>query len=63
MIFYFTGTGNSGYIASKIAKENNGTIISISKLIDEEKELEFTLKDGEVIGTIILFILMHLRRW
>lgn len=52
MIFYFTGTGNSGYIASKIAKENNDTIISISKLINEEKELEFTLKDGEVIGII-----------
>lgn len=52
MIFYFTGTGNSGYVASEIAKANKDTIISISKLINEEKELEFTLKDGEVIGII-----------
>ncbi|GFP75521.1 EFR1 family ferrodoxin [Clostridium fungisolvens] len=52
MIFYFTGTGNSGYVASEIAKANNDTITSISKLINEEKELEFTLKDGEVIGII-----------
>lgn len=52
MIFYFTGTGNSGYVANEIAKANNDTIISISKLINEEKELEFTLKYGEVIGII-----------
>lgn len=52
MIFYFTGTGNSGYVASEIAKANRDTIFSISKLITEEKELEFTLKDGEVIGII-----------
>lgn len=52
MIFYFTGTGNSGYVASEIAKESNDTIISISKLINEKKELEFTLKAGEVIGII-----------
>jgi len=37
MIFYFTGTGNSGYVTSEIAKANNDTIISISKLINEEK--------------------------
>lgn len=52
MIFYYTGTGNSGYVASLIAKANNDIMISISKLINEEKELEFTLKDGEVIGFI-----------
>lgn len=37
MIFYFTGTGNSGYVASKIAKANNDTIISISKLINKKR--------------------------
>lgn len=52
MIFYFTGTGNSGYVASEIAKANNDKIISISKLINEGKELKFTLKDGDVIGII-----------
>ena len=52
MIFYFTGTGNSGYVANEIAKANDDKVISISKLVNEEKDLEFTLKEDEVIGFI-----------
>lgn len=52
MIFYFTGTGNSGYVANEIAKSNNDRVISISKLINEKENLEFNLKDGEIIGII-----------
>lgn len=52
MIFYFTGTGNSGYIANEIAKVTNDNIVSISKLINNKENLEFTLKDGENIGVV-----------
>lgn len=52
MIFYFTGTGNSGYVAREIAKENHDEIFSISKLLNESMKLEFTLKDEEKIGFI-----------
>ena len=52
MIFYFTGTGNSGYVASEIAKANDDRIISISNLINEKGEFEFTLNDDEIIGFI-----------
>lgn len=52
MIFYFTGTGNSGYVANEIAKANNDRVISISKLINEKSNLEFNLKDDEIIGFV-----------
>lgn len=52
LIFYFTGTGNSGYIADEIAKGTNDSIISISKIINNKESLEFTLKDNENIGFI-----------
>lgn len=52
MIFYFTGTGNSGYIATELAKNTNDEIISIPELINNNERLEFTLKDNENIGFI-----------
>ena len=52
MIFYFTGTGNSGYVANEIAKVNDDRVISISKLINEKSNLEFNLKDDEIIGFV-----------
>ena len=52
MIFYFTGTGNSGYIASEIAKGTKDDIVSIAQLINNKENLEFTLKDGESIGIV-----------
>lgn len=53
MIFYFSGTGNSLYIAKNIAKQNNENLISIAAVINEDKEHhEFKLKDNEVIGFV-----------
>ncbi|MDQ0150481.1 EFR1 family ferrodoxin [Eubacterium multiforme] len=52
MIFYFTGTGNSGDIARRIVKENNDKIVSISEFIKEGNELNFNLKDDEIIGFV-----------
>ena len=53
MIFYFSGTGNSLYIAKSIAKQNNENLISIASTMQENKECyEYTLKDNELIGII-----------
>lgn len=52
MIFYFTGTGNSGYVANEIAKATDDSIISISKLMNSDEKLEFNLKDNENIGFV-----------
>ncbi len=37
MILYFSGTGNSRYVARKIAQELNDELISLNQLIKEEK--------------------------
>lgn len=55
MIFYFTGTGNSGYVAQEIAKLTNDKAVSISKLMNAAKkgeELEYSLEDNEPVGII-----------
>lgn len=53
MIFYFSGTGNSLYIAKSIAEQNNENLISIASTIKKDKECyEYTLKDNEVIGIV-----------
>jgi ferredoxin len=53
MIFYFSGTGNSLYIAKSIATQNNENLISIASTIKEDKECyEYTLKNNEVIGIV-----------
>jgi ferredoxin len=36
-IFYFTGTGNSLYVAKKIANETNGSLIPIAGVISNER--------------------------
>ena len=38
ILFYFTGTGNSLYVAQKIAAETVAKLISIPQVIDEERE-------------------------
>ncbi|HEX3021961.1 MAG TPA: EFR1 family ferrodoxin [Lachnospiraceae bacterium] len=51
MIFYFSGTGNSLYIAKKIGEETNDTIVSITKeLLD--KQCCYTLQEGERLGFV-----------
>lgn len=50
MIFYFSGTGNSLYVAKKIASLQNETLISISEEVLIEKEAyEYELKPNEKV--------------
>ena len=52
-IYYFSGTGNSLVIARDIAEKNNGKLISIPSVMDEES----IRTDAEVIG--IVFPVYH----
>lgn len=51
MIIYFSATGNSKYVAERIARELNDTAISIIDCIETET-YDFTLSDGEKIGIV-----------
>lgn len=51
MIFYFSATGNSKYIAERISKELNEKIVSISDCIKAEN-FSFTIENNEQIGFI-----------
>jgi len=53
MIFYFSGTGNSLYIAKNIAEAQGEKLISISKEFDNKDNLfEYELKENELIGFV-----------
>ena len=53
MIFYFSGTGNSLYVAKNIAQENDEKLVSIADAISEGKGCyEYNLKENEVIGFV-----------
>jgi len=49
MIFYFSGTGNSLYVAKEIAKQQNDSLVSIAECM-QQQQFEFTLKENESIG-------------
>lgn len=50
MIFYFSGTGNSRYVANKIGEAQGEKIISIAKEMNLEKNnYEYELNQGEKI--------------
>lgn len=50
MIFYFSGTGNSLYVAKEIAKVQNEELISISKEVNYKEGIyEYNLKEDEKI--------------
>ena len=49
MILYFSGTGNSQYVARKIAQELNNELISLNQLIKEEKTDELISTDKPFI--------------
>lgn len=50
MIFYFSGTGNSRYVANKIGEAQGERRISIAKEVSLSKECyEYTLDEGEKI--------------
>ena len=51
MIFYFSATGNSKYVASRIAQETNDKIISITDCIQKDSYTHL-IKEGEKIGVI-----------
>ncbi|MEG0559180.1 MAG: EFR1 family ferrodoxin [Muribaculaceae bacterium] len=51
MIFFFSGTGNSKWIAEQLAKRLDDRIISISDAI-VNKEFKFTLTEEESVGWV-----------
>jgi len=50
MIFYFSGTGNSKYIAKKLAESTNSKLIDMS--IDRNMEHEYHLDNNESVGFV-----------
>lgn len=53
MIFYFTGTGNSLYAASRIAEEQGDRVFSIAKLMDLKKDVyHYELENDELLGFV-----------
>lgn len=53
MIFWFSGTGNSLYIAKSIAQQNDIKLVSITSAVNSEAEIfEYYLEDGEIIGFV-----------
>ncbi|WP_313258234.1 EFR1 family ferrodoxin, partial [Lacrimispora sp.] len=53
MIFYFSGTGNSLWVAKKLAELQDERILSIAELMKEKREsFSFTLKQGEKLGFV-----------
>lgn len=53
MIFYFSGTGNSLWIANEVSKYQNEKLISIGdELQNEQNRFEYTLSEDEKIGFV-----------
>lgn len=52
MIFYFSATGNSKYVAKKIAMECSDVLYSITEAIQSDK-YTYSTKPGERIGFVI----------
>ena len=51
MIFYFSGTGNSLYVAEKLQEAENGELINIIDALNE-KQFKYNVADGEKVGII-----------
>lgn len=51
MIFYFSGTGNSRYVAEQIADATKDSLVSITKE-ELKKNTEYILQDGEKLGFV-----------
>ena len=52
MIFYFTATGNSKYIADKIAAAIGDTAINITACV-QIGQFSFEIEDGETVGFVV----------
>ena len=50
MIFYFSGTGNSAWVARQLAEGQNEELLSIAMEIDRNKA--YKLKAGEKVGFV-----------
>ena len=51
MIFYFSGTGNSLYVAQKLHESEGGELINIADAVNE-KQFKYKIADGEKIGIV-----------
>lgn len=51
MIFYFSATGNTKYVAQRIAEATGEEMVDIRKCMDEQK-YDFSVKDYERVGLI-----------
>ena len=51
MIFYFSGTGNSRYVAERIAKATNEKLVNMTKS-EMDKNVKYILHDGERLGFV-----------
>lgn len=49
MVFYFSGTGNSKYVAQQIAAATEDQVVSINASIKQNKTEEFIIKDSPVV--------------
>ena len=50
MIFYFSGVGNSAWVARKLAASHNDKVLAIADEIGNE--MEYSLHDGEKVGFV-----------
>jgi len=51
MLLYFSATGNSKYVASRIAEETNEGIVSIVECCNSNKFV-FSLQEDEALGIV-----------
>jgi Fe-S-cluster-containing hydrogenase component 2/flavodoxin len=51
MIFYFSGTGNSLYVAQKLYENEESKLVNIAEAI-REKHFNYEVKEGEKIGFV-----------
>ena len=52
MIFYFSATGNSAYVAKRIAKKLDDKVVDISCALRENKMM-YPLESGETVGFVM----------
>jgi NAD-dependent dihydropyrimidine dehydrogenase PreA subunit/flavodoxin len=52
MIFYFSATGNSKFIAERIAEASGESLINISECVQKE-EYSFVLTEEEILGFVV----------
>ena len=50
MIFYFSGVGNSAWVARQLASMLNDRVVSIAEEI--RTDMEYTLAPGERVGFV-----------